>query len=289
MGTVDNNPNSHLTAKERDRLSFPARIALERGWLQGRVLDLGCGFGSDVRLLREKGVDIVGYDPYYFPQFPEGRFDTILCFYVLNVLLPEQQAAVLMDVSALLKPDGKAYYAVRRDLHYEGFRIHKLHQKQTYQCQVRLPFKSVFCNENSELYEYQHYTTLYRGNAAISPFFVPDELREIIVETATAFAMYDKYPVNPGHALIIPKRVVANYFELSLKEQTACWIIVNRVRQIVGTVYQPHGFNVGINIQEAAGQTVPHVHIHVIPRYEGDVVEPRGGVRGVVPERKNYS
>lgn len=288
MATLNQNPNSHLTAKERDRLSFPARIALERGWLQGRVLDLGCGLGSDVKLLREKGIDIAGYDPYYFPQRPEGRFDTILCFYVLNVLLPEQQAAVLMDISEFLNPEGTAYYAVRRDLRQDGYRMHKLHQRQTYQCTVRLPFQSVFSNEHCELYAYRHYTTLHQGKAEVSPFFALDEPRELIAETATAFAICDKYPVNTGHALVIPKRVTENYFELSLKEQTACWILVNRVKQIIETRYRPDGFNVGINAGAAAGQTVPQVHIHVIPRYAGDVVAPRGGVRGVVPEKRDY-
>lgn len=287
MGAL-NNPNSHLTAKERDRLSFPARIALEKGWLKGRVLDFGCGFGSDVKLLQEKGIDIVGYDPYYFPQFPEGKFDTILCFYVLNVLLQEQQATVLMDVSGLLKPDGRAYYAVRRDLRQDGYRMHKLHQQQTYQCTVKLPFESLFRNENCELYAYRHYTSLHQGDAAISPFFALDEPRELLAETATAFAIYDKFPVNPGHALVLPKRVTANYFDLTLKEQTACWILVNRVKQTIVAAHQPDGFNVGINVQEAAGQTVPHVHIHVIPRFKGDVPEARGGVRGVVPAKRDY-
>jgi len=287
MATL-NNSNSHLTAKERDRLSFPARIALERGWLKGRVLDFGCGFGSDVALLQEKGIDIVGYDPHYFPQLPEGRFDTILCFYVLNVLLPEQQASVLMDVSMLLKSAGKAYYAVRRDLRSEGYRMHKLHQRPTYQCTVRLPFKSVFCNENSELYEYQHYTFLHQGNSMVSPFFALDEPRDTLVETATAFAMYDKYPVSPGHALIIPKRMVPSYFELSWKEQAACWLVINRVKQLVEAAFEPAGYNVGINVLEAAGQTVQHVHIHLIPRYTGDVAAPRGGIRGVIPGKKEY-
>lgn len=288
MGAI-NNPNSHLTAKERDRLSFPARMALERGWLKGRVLDLGCGFGSDVRLLQEKKIDITGFDPWYFPQTPQGKFDTILCFYVLNVLLPEQQAAVLMDVSSWLQADGHAYYAVRRDLRQDGYRLHRLHQQQTYQCTVKLPFKSVFRNENCELYEYRHYTTLHQGKAEVSPFFALNEPRELIAETATAFAIYDKFPVNPGHALVIPKRVTEHYFDLSLKEQTACWILVNRVRQIIESGFQPDGFNVGINVLEAAGQTVPHVHIHVIPRYKGDVAAPRGGVRGVVPDKRDYS
>jgi diadenosine tetraphosphate (Ap4A) HIT family hydrolase len=112
--------------------------------------------------------------------------------------------------------------------------------------------------------------------------------REIILENELSFAIYDGFPVNEGHALIIPKRHTANYFDLSLEEQKDCIELLNRVKGIVQEKYNPAGFNVGININEAAGQTVPHVHIHLIPRFEGDVEEPRGGVRGVVPGRRSY-
>jgi diadenosine tetraphosphate (Ap4A) HIT family hydrolase len=112
--------------------------------------------------------------------------------------------------------------------------------------------------------------------------------REKILETEMSFAIYDGFPVNEGHALIIPKRHTANYFDLSLEEQKDCVELLNRVKIIVQEKYNPAGFNVGININEAAGQTVPHVHIHLIPRYEGDVEEPRGGVRGVIPNKRKY-
>lgn len=112
--------------------------------------------------------------------------------------------------------------------------------------------------------------------------------REKILETNSSFAIFDGFPVNEGHALIIPKRHTANYFDLTLEEQKDGIELLNRVKLIVQEKYNPAGFNVGININEAAGQTVSHVHIHLIPRYEGDVEEPRGGVRGVIPERRNY-
>ena len=112
--------------------------------------------------------------------------------------------------------------------------------------------------------------------------------REKILESELSFAIYDAFPVNEGHALIIPKRHTANYFDLSLEEQKDCIELLNRVKGIVQEKYNPAGYNVGININEAAGQTVPHVHIHLIPRYEGDVEEPRGGVRGVVPDKRKY-
>ncbi len=288
MENLKSNPHSHLTAKERDSLSFPAKYLLNKNLLIGDVLDFGCGFGKDVELLKTKSINITGYDKHYFPKYPAKKFDTIICFYVLNVLLPEEQATVLMELSQLVKPSGKVYIAVRRDLQFEGFRTHKLHQKKTYQCNVVLNFKSVFKNESCEIYEYQHYNQIGRNKETNCPFCNAEAERELIVESATAYAIFDKFPVNEGHALIIPKKHCSNYFELTFKEQSACMFMVNTVKQIIEKQFNPDGFNVGININETAGQTVPHVHIHLIPRYKGDVQEPRGGVRGVIPEKSNY-
>ncbi len=282
------NQNSHFTAIERTFLSYPAKIVLKQKKIIGKILDFGCGIGKDVEILKEKGFDIIGYDPYYFPEFPNDKFDTILCFYVLNVLLPEEQAEVLMNVSNLLKPDGKAYFAVRRDIQFEGFRIHKVHKKETYQCLIKLAYLSIYKNENCEIYEYEHYTALNKGNSDLSPFLIGDEIRELIVETATVFSFYDKFPVSKGHSLIVPKRLVSNYFDLTLKEQTACWIVANKLKAILQEKYNPDGFNVGININKDTGQTISHCHIHIIPRYKGDVENSRGGIRGVIPSKKEY-
>ena len=112
--------------------------------------------------------------------------------------------------------------------------------------------------------------------------------REKILDSELSFAIYDGFPVNDGHALIIPKRHIANYFELTNEEQRDCFELLNRVKEKLQEKYNPNGFNVGININEAAGQTIPHVHIHLIPRFEEDVEEPRGGVRGVIPSKKTY-
>jgi diadenosine tetraphosphate (Ap4A) HIT family hydrolase len=282
------NPNSHLTAKERETLSFPAKLLLNKGLFIGDVLDFGCGFGKDVDLLKTKGISIEGYDKHYFPRYPTKKFDTIICFYMLNVLMQEEQASVLMEISQLLKPTGKAYFAVRRDLQYEGFRTHKIHQKKTYQCNVILNYKSIFKNENCEIYEYQHYNQLKKVENLNCPFCNPDSERELIIESATSYAIYDKFPVNEGHSLIIPKRHISDYFELSFKEQSSCIYMLNLVKKIIKNRFNPDGFNVGINIGESAGQTIPHVHIHLIPRYKGDVKKPRGGVRGVIPDKQSY-
>lgn len=120
------------------------------------------------------------------------------------------------------------------------------------------------------------------------PFCNLDTQRELIVESPTTYSVYDRFPVSNGHALIIPKRHCADYFELTLEEQSDCWSSVNTVKQILVQKYNPDGFNVGINVNKEAGQTIPHVHIHLIPRYKGDVKDPEGGVRGVIPEKRIY-
>jgi diadenosine tetraphosphate (Ap4A) HIT family hydrolase len=120
------------------------------------------------------------------------------------------------------------------------------------------------------------------------PFCNLDSRRELIVESPDAYSIYDRFPVSNGHALIIPKRHCSDYFELTIEEQTACWSMVNAVREILLQKYDPDGFNVGINVNEPAGQTIPHVHIHLIPRYIGDVNDPEGGVRGVIPQKRKY-
>lgn len=288
MEHLKKNLYGHLTAKDRKYLSFPAKFLLEKKYLVGEVLDYGCGLGKDVELLEKRGINIIGYDKHYFPKYPPKKFDTINCIYVLNVLMPEEQTDVLMEVSCLLKPTGKAFFAVRRDLIYEGFRIHKLHQKPTYQCNVKLGYKSVFKNENCEIYEYRHFNQISKKENTDCIFCNPASDRELILESATAYAIYDKFPVNNGHALIIPKKHCANYFDLNFRDQSACWFILNKVKKIVSERFNPDGFNIGVNVSASAGQTVPHVHIHLIPRYKGDVENPTGGVRNVIPTKGDY-
>jgi diadenosine tetraphosphate (Ap4A) HIT family hydrolase len=269
-------------------MSFPTRILLERDLLKGEILDFGCGFGKDVEDLKDKGLNVVGYDPHYKPEYPQKQFDTIICHYVLNVLKNQEQAKVLFEVSRLLKFGGKAYFSVRRDIKKPGFRMHFVHKVPTYQTNVVLPFKSIFKNDNVEIYEYQHYCFLNQKDSEVSPFFEKLEPKKQVGELASCFAFRDKFPVSQGHTLVIPKRKVSNYFDLSFKEQSACWFLVNLVKAELQKKYNPDGFNIGININETAGQTIPHAHIHIIPRYKGDMENPRGGVRGVIPGKREY-
>ncbi len=113
---------------------------------------------------------------------------------------------------------------------------------------------------------------------------------EWIASNAEAFAILDQFPVALGHSLVVTKRVVPTWFDATVQEQAALMELVNVVKLTLDERLdsKPDGYNVGFNAGEAAGQTVPHLHIHVIPRYHGDVPDPRGGIRHVIPGKGNY-
>ena len=105
-------------------------------------------------------------------------------------------------------------------------------------------------------------------------------------ELAVTFS--DAFPVSPGHMLIVPRRHVSDFFSLTAEEQAAIWSLVVSVRRHIETQHAPDGYNLGINVGSSAGQTVPHAHLHIIPRYDGDVDDPRGGIRWVLPSKAGY-
>ena len=109
-----------------------------------------------------------------------------------------------------------------------------------------------------------------------------------VIENELAFAHYDTYPVSNGHCLVITRRHVGEYFQATAEEKAAIWELVDQVKPIIDRDFGPDGYNVGVNIGAAAGQSIPHLHIHVIPRYAGDVENPQGGVRGVIPHKQKY-
>lgn len=277
------NPNTHLTAKERTTPSLPVRMLLERKIIKGKVLDFGCGFGKDVSHLIVKGYDVKGYDPYYYPEYPTEKFDTILCFYVLNVLFPEEQNKVLMQISNLLKPTGRAYFAVRRDIQRDGFRMHQVRGKLTYQCYVKLPYTSIFLNENTEFYEYQHWNQIIGSNSKC-PFCKVNPKLELLAETPLSYSVLDGFPVAKGHTLIVPKRHEANYFELTFEEQKDLVQLSKFVQEKLKSKYRTEDFTLGMNIGSKAGQRIDHATVHLIPRYSGDCVNPKGGIRNILKQ-----
>jgi superfamily II DNA or RNA helicase/diadenosine tetraphosphate (Ap4A) HIT family hydrolase len=119
------------------------------------------------------------------------------------------------------------------------------------------------------------------------PFCAPEASR-IFHAGSLTLGIWDGFAVSPGHALLIPKRHVASWFEASHEEQAELLVAIERAKEEVERSHQPDGYNIGINVGEAGGQTVSHLHVHLIPRYKGDVADPRGGVRFVIPEKANY-
>ena len=114
------------------------------------------------------------------------------------------------------------------------------------------------------------------------------EANRIRLENEFAVAIPDGFAVTEGHTLVLPKRHVPSLFDLPEGEQAAVWLLVSQVRASLMNEMNPDGFNVGLNDGPAAGQTVMHAHVHVIPRRAGDVADPRGGVRWVIPAKAQY-
>lgn len=122
----------------------------------------------------------------------------------------------------------------------------------------------------------------------MSCIFCNIEDLQIQLENNLAYAIFDKYPVNKGHMLIIPKRHYKNFFDSTEEEIIAIYDLIHNCKDLLIKKYSPDGYNIGININEDAGQTIMHLHVHLIPRYSGDVEDPRGGIRNLKPQLVPY-
>ena len=114
------------------------------------------------------------------------------------------------------------------------------------------------------------------------------KLRERILEDKYAYAIFDPNPVNRGHILIYSKRILGSFFETLPEEKYSIIEMIEKAKIFLEREFKPDGFNIGWNEGQAAGQSGSHLHIHIIPRYRGDMSNPQGGVRGVIPERQKY-
>jgi diadenosine tetraphosphate (Ap4A) HIT family hydrolase len=110
----------------------------------------------------------------------------------------------------------------------------------------------------------------------------------VILSNPIGVVVRDAFPVSSGHTLVIPTRHVGSFFELGVDEQAGLLALLNDAKSAVDAELQPQGYNIGINDGPAAGQTVPHLHIHLIPRFRGDLSDPRGGVRWIFPDKARY-
>lgn len=124
-------------------------------------------------------------------------------------------------------------------------------------------------------------------NSTPCPFCVFPPAR-VLLRNDSAIAFRDAYPVSPGHTLVIPARHVASFFDTTPEERTSMLTLLDAAKQQLRSALDPAGYNIGINDGAAAGQTVGHLHIHLIPRYPGDRPDPRGGIRWVIPENADY-
>jgi diadenosine tetraphosphate (Ap4A) HIT family hydrolase len=128
----------------------------------------------------------------------------------------------------------------------------------------------------------------YLVNASARCAFCGVDRGRVAWSSPLAIALWDVYPVSLGHALVMPRRHAMSWGELTADEKAALTAGVDAVRALIDERYQPHAYNVGYNDGPAAGQTIMHFHVHVIPRYQGDVLDPRGGVRWVLPDKAAY-
>lgn len=128
------------------------------------------------------------------------------------------------------------------------------------------------------------------SNEALTPDspFYPIAPERLLLETPRCVAFLDTNPVSKGHALVIAKTMTASLFDLPVEVQAELWETVRRVREILIERFRPDGFNIGVNDGTAAGQTVLHAHVHIIPRYLNDVADPRGGIRWIIPAKARY-
>jgi len=119
------------------------------------------------------------------------------------------------------------------------------------------------------------------------PFCAPGA-RRIVDSDDFAVAIRDAFPVSLGHTLVIPRRHISSFFDATVRERNSLMELLANARQRLLDELHPDAWNIGINDGPAAGQTVPHLHIHLIPRFAGDIPDPRGGVRWVLPDTANY-
>lgn len=121
-----------------------------------------------------------------------------------------------------------------------------------------------------------------------NPCLFCTDAKGVSLQNELAYSARDTYAVSPGHSVVVPKRHVPEFFDLTPEEVAACMDLINKEKKLIDEEFKPDGYNIGVNIGPAAGQSIFHTHIHIIPRYKGDVENPQGGVRHVLPKKAHY-
>lgn len=110
----------------------------------------------------------------------------------------------------------------------------------------------------------------------------------LILENELFYSRWDNFPVSNGHAEVVPKNHIESFFDLTSEELPQMYNLIKKTKEIIDKKYSPDAYNIGINEGEAAGRTIHHLHVHIIPRYKGDVENPKGGVRHIIPGKGGY-
>ncbi len=264
------NKNSHhqqLSQYEIDSLSHPMQWLLEKNLLKGRILMYGAD-RYEQSLLSEKGYNIMVHGRDYQPNHPTEQFDTIISIYLFNWLNNIEQNNVLLSVSRLLKHGGRAYFAVKHHFGFKNICLNEQHQIEQTISNVTLPFAKAFNSYIFDIYEFQHFNIANRHRSQC-PYCSPQQ--QVILENEYSYAILSNSPISKGHGLVIPKRHVASYFDLTVDEQIACQLTLNRLKKIIDEEYAPEGYSVNINMNALAVLRVDHVGIELVARYKADV------------------
>ena len=219
-------------------------------------------------LLSRKGYNIEVCNRDYQPNHPTQQFDTIISIYLFNWLNNIEQNNVLLSVSRLLKHGGNAYFAVKHHFGFKNICLNEQHEIEQTVSNVTLPFKKVFNSYIFDIYKFQHFNIASRN---LWPCSYCSPQQEVLLENEYSYAMLSSSPISKGHALVIPKRHVASYFDLTVDEQIACQLTLNRLKKIIDEEYAPEGYSVNINMNALAVLRVDHVGIELVARYKADV------------------
>ena len=261
-----NNQHQLLSQYQLDSLSQPMQWLLKKHLLRGKILVYGSD-NYEQKLLSNLGynIEVCGRD--YRPNHPTEQFDTIISIYLFNWLDNIEQNNVLLSVSRLLKHGGKAYFAVKHHFGFKNICLNEQHQIEQTISNVTLPFAKAFNSYIFDIYEFQHFNIANRHRSQC-PYCSPQQ--QVILENEYSYAILSNSPISKGHGLVIPKRHVASYFDLTVDEQIACQLTLNRLKKIIDEEYAPDGYSVNINMNGLAEQRVEHVGMELVAGYEGD-------------------
>jgi len=315
LGQVEGPIQRHLTALTRSTLSAPVQLLFRHGLLPPgtAVFDYGCGRGGDVAGLAANGFTAHGWDPHFAADQPIFEADVVNLGFVVNVIeYPAERVDALHKAFKLARRAmsvGSCCTGVNRLVDRSATASSRLatRSRSTSHRQSSTTSSSRCSTRKSSGFATPSRSCLPTGQprkrsteclagvlyalkmstTGLCPFCALPSAR-ILLHNDLAVVVRDAYPVSPGHTLVIPVRHVASFFDTTADERSALLSLMDAAKWSLQTELEPAGYNIGINDGPSAGQTVGHLHVHLIPRYLGDRPDPRGGIRWVIPENADY-